>query len=419
MTIIEHELEKREESSTVSQTRDAVNDRASSTSEPDSSSDEVYVFTSDEERGASESSESPGFFEGPEKTLEVCFRPGVGPKNGLRCLHRKQLDVLCTKAKCTIISSISSNYMDAYVLSESSLFIYPYRYIMKTCGTTTLLRALNTLLVFADKLGMELTWVCYSRKNLTRPLAQLYPHSNFDDEISFISSHEKLQSRLRGSGHILGPVTGDHWFVYVADHSAKIAPSMVPVSNITNSTETLTINMMMFDLAPSVCQQFFLKNNATAQDMTMKSGIANLVPGATIDACAFEPCGYSMNAILHDAYSTVHITPEETFSYASFETNTYHKNYSPMLRNVMNVFKPKRFVVTMFADDVAYENQVEVPMQSHTIAVPGLGVYSRTSVSSTKVEIDVTCIMAVFTLDADKNLAEEVVTPRQRGYSFS
>ena len=45
--------------------------------------------------------------------------------------------------------------------------------------------------------------------------------------------------------------------------------------------------------------------------MTNKSGIFKLVPGATIDEVSFSPCGYSMNAVLHDAYSTIHITPEE------------------------------------------------------------------------------------------------------------
>ena len=100
----------------------------------------------------------PGCFEGPEKTMEVVFKAGVGAEEGLRALTREQLDHLCTQAKCTILSKISSNYIDAYVLSESSLFIYKHKYIMKTCGTTTLLRCLSSLLQFADALGMQLTW---------------------------------------------------------------------------------------------------------------------------------------------------------------------------------------------------------------------------------------------------------------------
>ena len=88
----------------------------------------------------------PGCFEGPEKTMEVTFKPDVGMMNGLRCLNRDQLDTLCTQAKCTILSKISNSHLDAYVLSESSLFVYKHKFIMKTCGTTTLLRCLSTLL---------------------------------------------------------------------------------------------------------------------------------------------------------------------------------------------------------------------------------------------------------------------------------
>ena len=66
---------------------------------------------------------------------------------------------------------------------------------------------------------------------------QLWPHSNFGDEIKYISSHDKLQDRLKGSGYILGPITGDHWFVYVADHS---------------ETSALSLNRPLLELQPIV-----------------------------------------------------------------------------------------------------------------------------------------------------------------------
>ena len=53
---------------------------------------------------------------------------------------------------------------------------------------------------------------------------------------------------------------------------------------------------------------------------TRTSGIAALLPGADIDEFMFEPCGYSMNGLhARDAFSTIHITPEEACSYASIE----------------------------------------------------------------------------------------------------
>jgi len=330
----------------------------------------------------------PGSFEGPEKTMEVWFRPNCGHIDGLRALSRDQLDHLCTKAKCSIVSKVSSSYMDAYVLSESSLFIYKYKYIMKTCGTTTLLRCLDSLLLFADKLGLELMWVGYSRKNLNNPHKQHWPHSSFDDEIRFLGSHKKLEERLHGSGYILGPVTGDHWFVYCADHSE------LPLSLCADSRD-VTMNLMMFDMAPAMADIFYRCNTETARDMTIKSGIIDLCPGAIIDDCAFTPCGYSMNAILHETYATIHITPEEQCSYASFETNAFLPTYLPIVRNVLSVFKPKRFVLTLFGDESALKHTV-LPTDSRCIMTGGNGSYVRTSQSSAKVEGDLCCLMACF-----------------------
>jgi S-adenosylmethionine decarboxylase len=351
-----------------------------------------------------------GTFEGPEKTMEVVFRSGKGIADGLRTLSRKQIDFLCEKAKCSILTSVSNNHMDAYVLSESSLFVYRHKLIMKTCGTTTLLRCLSSLLEFADAIGMELTWVGYSRKNLLFPSAQLWPHSNFGDEIHYIKTHEKLQSRLNGSGHILGPITGDHWFVYVADHSPS-TPSeelrpcedevSVDVKECQEPSNERTINLMMFDMPEEVCNVFFQKNCATGKEMTLKSGIMNLCPGAQIDETAFEPCGYSMNAILHDTYSTIHVTPQAECSYASFETNTCVSNYLPLVRNALIVFRPKRFVMTMFGDTFGLDSLSSLPTDARSICLPGLGNYSRTSMSSTKVDMDLGCLMACYTFDSE------------------
>lgn len=108
--------------------------------------------------------EYTGVFEGPEKTLEVCFRtigntaPEVlGPQEeriGLRRLSRQELDRICARVRCTILSSVSNRYLDAYVLSESSLFVYPYMLVLKTCGTTTLLRCIALLIDLGRKLGL-------------------------------------------------------------------------------------------------------------------------------------------------------------------------------------------------------------------------------------------------------------------------
>ena len=58
-------------------------------------------------------------------SMQVCFKPGIGNTPGCRALTRQSLDRMCSRAKCTILHKISNDYLDAYVLSESSLFVYP------------------------------------------------------------------------------------------------------------------------------------------------------------------------------------------------------------------------------------------------------------------------------------------------------
>lgn len=349
------------------------------------------------------------FFEGPEKTLEVIFHSDYGDIEGLRKLSRWQIDTICRKAKCTVLTKTSNKYLDAYVLSESSLFVYSHKLVMKTCGTTTLLRCLSTILHYADKMRMELLWVGYSRKNLTYPGAQLWPHSSFGDEIEYISSHEKLQSRLNGTGHILGPVTGDHWFLYVADHLSKYREDLTfhdalphvtkQACNSPTASCDKTINLMMFDMDPEVSSLFYKSNGLSGKEMTMKSGINSLCPGAVIDETAFEPCGYSMNAILHDSYSTIHITPQKDFSYVSFETNAHMDNYSPLVRNTLTIFRPRRFVLTMFlhGDSSSGMKQNSLPTDKANIQLPMIGRFNRVSVTSTQLGSDLTCVMACYT----------------------
>ena len=114
-------------------------------------------------------------FEGSEKRIEVDFSwaNGSGNAAGLRDLTRRQLDELMEDAACTIVSSRSNAQFDAYVLSESSLFVYPTKYVLKTCGTTKLLASVPRLLTFVAEIGMEVQRVKYSRATFLFPDQQV------------------------------------------------------------------------------------------------------------------------------------------------------------------------------------------------------------------------------------------------------
>mmetsp|Transcript_2234 Transcript_2234/g.3036 ORF Transcript_2234/g.3036 Transcript_2234/m.3036 type:complete len:182 (+) Transcript_2234:2-547(+) len=167
----------------------------------------------------------------------------------------------------------------------------------------------------------------------------------------------------------------------------------------------------MFDMAPECAALFYKEACPTGKEMTEKTGIRALVPGAVIDDCAFEPCGYSMNAILFDSYTTMHVTPEEHCSYASFETNQSIKNYRYLIRNVLQVFKPKRFVISMWADEAGLAHLEENPCEMKELQLPSRG-YVRTTMCSTKVEGDTCCFMSNWQLDVE---AQERSKFRQYG----
>lgn len=340
-----------------------------------------------------------GRFEGPEKTLEVCFAPGVG--QGCRALERCALDAILSEAGCTILSKIGNDHLDAYVLSESSLFVYQYKWVVKTCGRTTLLRCLSRLLNYTRRLGMRLEWVGYSRKNYVFPAEQQSPHTSFNEELAYLKAHHQEDQHsgpFDGSGYVLGPITGDHWFVYVADQCER--PSET-------ATER-TVNIMMFELADEARGAFYLRPGEQASDpetaraMAKRSRLADLVDDhGLVDGRAFAPCGYSMNALVYGSYTTVHVTPEPSCSYASFETNTPLKSYTSLVKNVLSIFKPRRVVVTLFADAAGLEHNPRCATFDTLpcFDVPKLGTYARADFSCLCVETDCVCMMANYVLD--------------------
>lgn len=61
----------------------------------------------------------PGFFEGPEKLLEIVFAPRQDADEndlGLRLVPRNEWSAMLTEVGCEIVSTITSAQLDAYLL---------------------------------------------------------------------------------------------------------------------------------------------------------------------------------------------------------------------------------------------------------------------------------------------------------------
>jgi len=365
-------------------------------------------------------------FEGSEKRIEIDFYlpaagaaaaagapppplPGQPPSpRGLRALPRALLDELMSLAACTIVSRRSNACLDAYVLSESSLFVYEAKWVLKTCGTTRLLAAVPRLLEAARReLGMLPRRCCFTRASFLFPEQQPAPHTSFESEARFLRGCVAPLLGAPGAAYVLGDMlSGLQWHVYVADAdgAAYMAPHYPPVGNGRESEEveaeqrglggggagaaagddegalsfgglslgagapraaphrrpTHKLEVCMTGLCPEAAKRFFRSPvnplwplGGGAADVTRATGLGALVPGALLDDYVFEPCGYSMNGIDGPGLLTVHITPEPGFSYASVELAGFPaESYDPaaMAASVAAIFRPEHMSVSLSVD---------------------------------------------------------------------
>ena len=256
---------------------------------------------------------------------------------------------------------------DAYVLSESSLFVFASKLMIKTCGTTALLVAMPRILALAAEVGAVPRRCRYSRSCFKYPKRQPTPHRSWEEECDFLDAH--FPATGRRTARVLGePGKGLLWHVYCADSVLRAGTEPVP-----QQWPTLTLEICMTQLDPIAAGGFIFGDRVpAASTVTADTGILNMVPKAIIDDFVFEPCGYSMNGLQGPGLATIHVTPEARCSYASVEVSGGATDFCPdvLLRKAVGVFKPGRISVAVTVDahcegaDVAkvHSSWAKVPM---------------------------------------------------------
>ncbi|RMZ54438.1 hypothetical protein APUTEX25_002014 [Auxenochlorella protothecoides] len=289
-------------------------------------------------------------FEGSEKRISVSFSSRAGAVGaGLRALTRAELDALMDSAACLIVSARHHASHDAYVLSESSCFVYPDRIVVKTCGTTRLLACVPLLLRLAAGLGLEPAAVKYSRASFLFPAAQPEEHASFEAETAVLRA--AFAALPLASAYVLGDaLAGLQWHVF----AAGVARGAAAVAQAPPPPPLHTLELCMTGLCPRKAANFFRTEAfVDSRRVTCDSGIQDLLPKAEIDDYVFEPCGYSMNAVEAGSFSTIHITPEDGFSYASFELCGYDPatmDVPDLVARVAAVFRPRHMAVALSVD---------------------------------------------------------------------
>ncbi|ELU39316.1 adenosylmethionine decarboxylase [Rhizoctonia solani AG-1 IA] len=367
-------------------------------------------------------------FEGPEKLLEIWFAESADSEvvtktgNGLRSVPRAVWEEMLDIVKCKVLSVIEGKEMDAYLLSESSFFVSPHKLILKTCGTTLNLYGLPRILdIAAEHCNMHSVYRCfYSRKSFMFPERQLGPHKEWTTEVGYLDTLFKERPGLglgAGAGYTVGKVNGDHWLLYVIEpedsgsEDGEQEREPVAATNKTTPPPDYTVEILMSKLGAPARRPFFYhefdenskatpheRGAATAEEI----GIASILPKSctTLDSFAFEPCGYSANALvehpLGEGYYTIHVTPEEGWSYASFECNvpleagldsapSSSPNDMPtlleLIKRVASIFQPGHLSVTLFVSSEEGEDghvpPIETAQRVFSRALVG-GGYKRT-----------------------------------------
>ena len=302
-------------------------------------------------------------YEGTEKRLELIFPPGTLPSQ--RCLSRAYWDTVLCSIGAVVLHNTPTQYFDAYLLSESSLFVYEDRIILLTCGRCRPFEALATLATGHTRPeGIE-----YTRVPFMAPALQPHPHRAFGDECVALQNllHEAglggllttQSSRFNMAdpedewhcsrpGRAIDPGPEDEWHCSRAGRAA----STCHMYGIADTAED-EWHCFRAGRAASTCRvACYMYGIADTAEAACTQLTAAALFGATdTSACilhthAFEPAGFSVNGAAEHgaAYWTMHVTPEQACSYASFETNAMPLA-ADAVAHVVRLFAPRRAVL--------------------------------------------------------------------------
>jgi len=254
-------------------------------------------------------------YEGPEKRLEIILS---APMPGLRSDADGRWKKVIKATRAEILSRISADFTDAYLLSESSFFVWEDPMLLITCGKTAPVRALPLV---ADLVGKNrIAFVFYEQRNFSPG-----HFSEFEKDVAEISRWFAGKSYTLGSG----------------DHQVNLFHSFPAAEKVQKPPD---LQMLMYDLPAGVRKRFCRNRNVGKSEMRTLSGLNVLFDsGMMTDDHLFSPCGYSLNGIRGKQYVTVHVTPQPVNSYVSFETDIVKTGWQQVVRNVLKIFRPAEF----------------------------------------------------------------------------
>ncbi len=259
------------------------------------------------------------YFEGSEKKAEIII--DSEQLSLLKDIDDSFWATLVEQCHAKILSTISNQTCKAFLLSESSLFVWSDRIVILTCGVTKLV---NSVEYFIAQIGQaKIKQVIYQRKNEYFSHEQL---SCFGDDIKLLSQY------VEGKALRFGELDSHHTYVFHQDN------------DFTASSTDKTYELLAYQIS-SEASIALTTPDLSAQEIRSFLAIDELLDGFIIDDFVFQPFGYSLNAIKDNDYLTIHVTPQESSSYVSFESNL---NLLEMAPKILAILSPASFDILTF-----------------------------------------------------------------------
>ena len=248
-------------------------------------------------------------FEGAEKKFEL-----VVQDVDLLGWADQHADDLVQACGARILKRLNNQHAQSYLLSESSLFVWPERLLMISCGQTRLVHSVIYALQNIDFKKLEA--LLFERKNEFFPTHQM---TDFEGDAQHLNT-ELNKHQLHGQAWRFGYADEHHLHLYHMNKAYTPAPG------------EHTLELLMYNLPA-----------------TDTSALANLFEDFQVSEHFFQPQGYSLNALRGDEYYTVHLSPEPDNPYISFESNMRSPAPQSVVQRVLDVLSPASFDFIYFS----------------------------------------------------------------------
>ncbi|MFT6985133.1 MAG: S-adenosylmethionine decarboxylase [Psychromonas sp.] len=268
------------------------------------------------------------FYEGTEKRLEITLK-----QNEMLQFPEQFWKTMVEQAGAFILSKIENEHIRAYLLSESSLFIWKNKLLLLTCGNTHLVNAAH---FFQKNIAKEkIQSLLFHRHQPAQPELQ---KSNFAQDSVLLNSH------LQGiTQHWQGKYQGDLFFFgesAAADLHSK--------------------HILMLHGLSGLFAKILQTGEASTEQIEVTLAVAEFFPKLLIDQFTFHPKGYSLNAIDGHNYLTIHITPERLSTYLSLESSFDRQIMQPFINHLLTLFQPLQSNLMFFNKEAKGDLQISL-----------------------------------------------------------